>query len=160
MLSDLNIFPTFPGQTPFDLLEKFKKQTEQIANELKLELHYDPNLGQADSCFYFFKQEWSFGIGFGFDNAWTCNFFGGVCRKVNTAITEKTIHDIQNKLGMSQGPTTPNWPYWFWFEEHRNWNQTTFEEIKNEKLIEKIKIKVEQIMKNLGINELDIKVRD
>jgi len=149
-----NIFPTFPGQTPFELLEKFKKQTEQIAKELKLELHYDPNLGQADSCFYFFKQEWSFGIGFGFDNAWTCDFFGGVCRKdLDIAIPEKIINEIQNKFGMSQQPTR-NWPYWFWVEEHRNWNQSTFEEIISGELVKKIKISVEEIMTKLSNNEL------
>ena len=131
------------------LMNDFKKQNEEIAKELNLEIYFSDNLGQADSYFYFYKQEWPFGIGFGFDTTWARNFFGGICRiDLKTKLSEKTVKAIQDKLGMSQ-EQFENWPYWYLFNEHRNWNLRTFEEITNGELKRKIKIKVEEMLTKL-----------
>ncbi len=130
------------------LMNDFKKQNEEIAKELNLELNWDPKIGQVDSCFYFYKPEWPFGIGFCFDDTWARHFFGGICRKELKLISEMTAKLIQEKLGVNQTPTE-NLPYWFWFDEHKNWDQKTFDEIENGELKMKIKIKVEEMLLKL-----------
>ncbi|MEI7726737.1 MAG: hypothetical protein WCK09_16630 [Bacteroidota bacterium] len=136
------------GRDVEGLMQVFKNQNEEIKKELNLELYCDPNLGQVDSCLYFYKQEWPFGIGFCFDNTWARHFFGGICRKELKAIPGKTAKLIQDKLGTCE-PPTEGLPYWFWFDEHKDWNQRTFDEIRSGELKKKIKIKVEEMLLKL-----------
>jgi hypothetical protein len=56
---------------------------------------------------------------------------------------------------MNQAPTE-TWPYWFWFDEHKDWNQKTFDEIKSGELKMKIKVIVEEIIKKLEGEEVTL----
>lgn len=142
------------GNDIINILNDFVIQLEELSKELKLEIYFSHDLGQEDSFYYFFKQEWSIGIGFGFDSTLVHDFFGGVCRRnLEIPLPENIVHSIQDKLGMNQ-IATENWPYRTWYDEHRNWNQQTFEEIKNGYLIRNIKAMVEEMLAKLKDVEL------
>ena len=55
----------------YELLNEFKDQLKELANELKLEVKFSDNrLGESNSCFWFYHQSWKYCIEFKFERNW------------------------------------------------------------------------------------------
>ncbi|MFZ4547319.1 MAG: hypothetical protein ACOYN4_07790 [Bacteroidales bacterium] len=138
------------GYDILELIRNFEIQLKKISEELNLELYISNDLGQEDSYFYFHKNNWTVGIGFGFDKTLVCDFFGGICAKdLINPLPENAVNSIQNKFGMSLEPTR-NWPFRFQYDEYQNWYAPTFDKVKTGELANKIKVKVEEMTEQLN----------
>ena len=164
-----NIFQLFPGQTRFELIEKFKIQMEEIANDLKMKCilekadevsgkqlidgidyhFFAEDLYNENVGFFFYPQNWK-EYRIGFSNGLK-DFYYGICRQDwNIGKPIKEIQELTPKLINWNDDTNDKWPKGKYFEP-RNWdnNNDVWEEIQDGRMKTKIKEIINDICTDL-----------
>jgi hypothetical protein len=143
------------------LLNDFKKQLEEIADELKKE-NIDVSFEIKDeyffnegASFFFNPKSWSqFRIGFEFESKYGYDFAYGICRKDwENPIDIELINKIKLELKDFE-KEHEDWPKYKYFEnEFQGWanNPNVYVSIVNKTLKENIKEKIKNLIERLKV---------
>lgn len=134
LISKYKIYISYPGMKRNEVLKTIVEDLEIVNKSLSdLDLQLitsDKALEYADSYFYFTKNDWKYGIGFGFDDAFLNKFFFGIRSKEK--LDDKYLASIQSVFGLEANEkSTIDWPSWYWSKDEflkitNNYNRENF----------------------------------